>query len=166
MILDFSGWQTCQVLALVRLRLYAEAQRRIDGLGDLDSTEYSYEAHGETYPGESGSMVPFTLRLLWAELPVLVATDSTGDKETMSRLHQLHTMTKRMLDSRSLPDSAEEDRYSCMSTLDAVSRIEDTTEAWADRRIRTVLALVGRYSAKQNFTAAVQLLQKVPSWTV
>jgi hypothetical protein len=159
-------------------------------------------------------MVPFTLRLLWAELPVLVANDPTVSpcisasvtylsilsfqqgkkvqddrgtaayKETMSRLHSLHTMAKRVLKSRGilrdgltmrcrhmllilqrpagpLPDDGGEDKYSCMSTLDAVSRIEDTTEAWMNWRIRTVMALVGRYVAKQNFAVAVQLLHKV-----
>lgn len=55
-----------------------------------------------------------------------------------------------------------EDRYSCLSTLDAVSNVEDTPEAWAERRIRTALALAGLYVVKQNFVAAVQILQKDP----
>jgi len=42
---------------------------------DIIQMWFTMTVAGETYPGESGSMVPFTLRLLWAELPALVAAD-------------------------------------------------------------------------------------------
>jgi len=153
--------QTCQVLALVRLKLYAEAQRRMDALGDLDNDIYFFESHGDAYPGQVGSMVPFTLRLLWAELPGLVAPETEGAHEqTISRLHDLYAMASKVLESHGPCNSPASDQYSCLSTLDAVTNMDDTTDAWTERRIRAALALVGRYIVKQNFAAAVQILKK------
>jgi hypothetical protein len=136
-------------------------------------------------------MVPFTLRLLWAELPALVATDPGTTSETIARLHGLYTTASQQLEERGegqpcpvvcakarvepaadtrplclsvagdVAVDLDDEKYCCLSTLDAVSQLEDSTEAWVGRRIRTALALVGRYVANQSFTAAVQILQKV-----
>lgn len=61
-------WYT-RLLALTKLRLYQLASAEFDGLGDLDRAELTYEYHQGLFPGQTGSMVPFDLRVLWAKLP-------------------------------------------------------------------------------------------------
>jgi len=55
--------------ALVNLRLYQLALAELDKLGDLNRQEYTYEYHQGLFPGMSGMMIPFELRVLWANLP-------------------------------------------------------------------------------------------------
>jgi len=115
------------------------------------------------------------------------AAAASASKESFSRLHGLYQTAVNVLKQRgvwilnqsqlinlsfmmiTLADVAtidmDEDRYCCLSTLDAVSKLEDSTEAWIERRIRAAMALVGRYVAKPNFSAAVQILQKVMAAT-
>ncbi|CAI5956014.1 unnamed protein product [Closterium sp. NIES-64] len=57
------------VLALMKLRMYGAAAEELTLLGNLDSPQYRYEAHPGMYPGRKGSMLPFALRWLAAELP-------------------------------------------------------------------------------------------------
>ncbi|RUS20237.1 hypothetical protein BC937DRAFT_95611 [Endogone sp. FLAS-F59071] len=61
-------WYT-RLLALTKLRLYQLASAEFDRLGDLDRAELTYEYHQGLFPGQTGSMVPFDLRVLWAKLP-------------------------------------------------------------------------------------------------
>ena len=52
-----------------RLRKYAEVETELATLGSLDSPKYMLESYGEKFEGEGGSMVPFALRVIAAELP-------------------------------------------------------------------------------------------------
>ncbi|KAG9451606.1 hypothetical protein H6P81_011571 [Aristolochia fimbriata] len=57
------------LLALVKLRRYADAAAELASLDALDSDAYRYESHPQHYGALSGSMVPFALRFLQAYLP-------------------------------------------------------------------------------------------------
>jgi Flp pilus assembly protein TadD len=76
---------TYHLLALMKLRSYGAAADELVVLGDLDSPHYQYEQHPLLYPGKSGSMVPFALRCMHAELPHRTGQTST----TMERLYAL-----------------------------------------------------------------------------
>ncbi|CAO3661536.1 unnamed protein product [Umbelopsis ramanniana] len=58
--------------ALVNLRLYQLALAELDKLGDLNRQEYTFEYHQGLFPGKSGIMIPFELRVLSANLPGLM----------------------------------------------------------------------------------------------
>jgi hypothetical protein len=58
--------------ALVNLRLYQLALAELDKLGDLNRQEYTFEYHQGLFPGKSGLMIPFELRVLSANLPGLM----------------------------------------------------------------------------------------------
>ncbi|XP_010269177.1 PREDICTED: trafficking protein particle complex subunit 12 [Nelumbo nucifera] len=73
------------VLALTKLRKYGEASEELDSLEDFDSARYKYETHPEHYPNRSGSMVPFALRWIHAEIPQRLGKR----QETLDRLYSL-----------------------------------------------------------------------------
>jgi len=73
------------VLALAKLRRYGDAMDELSTIEDFDSPQYKYESHPLFYSGKSGSMVPFSLRWLHAQLPYRAGKK----KETLDRLYEL-----------------------------------------------------------------------------
>ncbi|KAF5192674.1 Trafficking protein particle complex subunit 12-like protein [Thalictrum thalictroides] len=73
------------VLALTKLRKYVEAAEDLDSLEDFDSIKYKYESYPEHYTNLTGSMVPFALRWIHAEIPLRLGKR----QETLDRLYSL-----------------------------------------------------------------------------
>ncbi|KAL8167427.1 hypothetical protein V2J09_008926 [Rumex salicifolius] len=73
------------VLSLTKLRRFSEAVDDIDSLEDLDSSVYRYESYPKLYPNRFGSMVPFSLRWVHAQLPSMLGKRN----ETLDRLYKL-----------------------------------------------------------------------------
>ncbi|MQL95981.1 hypothetical protein Taro_028651 [Colocasia esculenta] len=76
------------VLALFKLRRFRDAEHELQAAldGDLDAPSLRYESHLAAYPGRSGSMLPFAIRYLQAELPLRLAGDRAA---TLDRLYTL-----------------------------------------------------------------------------
>ena len=68
----------CRILALARLRMYSTAQAELDRLGDLDRVDFAYESQPLLFPGKRGSMVPFELRVIYAQLPACQGDPATS----------------------------------------------------------------------------------------
>lgn len=79
------NYATYHLLALMKLRSYGAAADELAAVGDLDSTKYRYEEYPSVYPDKSGSMVPFALRWMHAELPHRNGQTAT----TIERLYAL-----------------------------------------------------------------------------
>eukprot|EP01018_Ginkgo_biloba_P016309 Gb_15408 [translate_table: standard] len=93
------------VLALTKLRRYGEAAEELATIDDFDRSEYKYETHPSYYHGKSGSMVPFSLRWLHAELPYRLGRK----QETVDRLYKLLDFIQNKLQGRdSVKQSAGE----------------------------------------------------------
>ncbi|XP_042488028.1 trafficking protein particle complex subunit 12-like [Macadamia integrifolia] len=84
------------VLALTKLRQYGDAAEELDSVEDFDSAQYKYESYPDHYPNRSGSMVPFALRWLHAEIP-----HKLGKRpETLDRLYTLLDFVRTKLKER------------------------------------------------------------------
>ncbi|XP_043718667.1 trafficking protein particle complex subunit 12-like [Telopea speciosissima] len=84
------------VLALMKLRKFGDAVEELDSLEDFESSQYKYESYPDHYPNRSGSMVPFVLRWLHAEIP-----DRLGKRqETLDRLYTLLDFIRTKLKER------------------------------------------------------------------
>ena len=66
------------VIALSKLRRFADASAELDTLDDLDAAHYLYQTYPNIYPTRSGSMVPFSLRWLHALLPIKLGKRQLG----------------------------------------------------------------------------------------
>uniref|UniRef100_A0A8C5NF64 Trafficking protein particle complex subunit 12 n=1 Tax=Gouania willdenowi TaxID=441366 RepID=A0A8C5NF64_GOUWI len=73
---------------LTKLNLFQNAEMEIEPFGNLDQPDLYYEFYPSVYPGRRGSMVPFSMRLLYAELPQYLAKP----QEALDRLHILKTV--------------------------------------------------------------------------
>ena len=60
-----------RLVSFMRLRRHDVAVTELDEIGELDRGLYRYETYaGTSYPeGQTGSLVPFSLRVLKAEMP-------------------------------------------------------------------------------------------------
>ena len=65
-------FRLCHILGLVRLHDYAGAHELCSAFGNFDDRYNTYEHYRKLYPSLRGSMIPFTLRLVRAALPVLL----------------------------------------------------------------------------------------------
>ncbi|XP_042493442.1 trafficking protein particle complex subunit 12-like [Macadamia integrifolia] len=84
------------VLALMKLRKFGDAAEELDSLEDFDSSQYKYESYPDHYPNRSGSMVPFALRWLHAEIPHRLGKR----QETLDRLYTLLDFIRTKLKER------------------------------------------------------------------
>merc|ERR1719309_119504 len=88
-------WTTRLTLMMFKLHLYPAVEAELSAFEDLDQPDTYFEFHptGDFPPHARGSMVPFALRLLWAELPA----HSGKPTETLDRLYQLLTVVDLMI---------------------------------------------------------------------
>eukprot|EP00250_Pteridium_aquilinum_P015448 c22582_g1_i1 orf=399-1796(-) len=92
------------VLSHMKLRSYGDASLEIDALADLDSPQYQYQYYPDLYPQRTGSMVPFVLRWLHAELPYHLNQPSL----TMERLYSLYDRCQQRIDDLLASDNSTE----------------------------------------------------------
>jgi hypothetical protein len=76
----------------VKLRSFSLAEVESEPFGDLDHPDLYFQFYPELYGGRMGSMVPFSFRLLLAELPQYL----TKHQEALSRLHVLLATVRKV----------------------------------------------------------------------
>lgn len=78
---------------LVKLRQYTTADLESQPFRDLDKPDLYYQYYPALYPGRRGSMVPFSFRVLVAELPQFIGQHQDG----MTRLYSLLTTCQKIV---------------------------------------------------------------------
>ncbi|XP_043398236.1 trafficking protein particle complex subunit 12 isoform X3 [Chelonia mydas] len=73
---------------LVKLNLFQNAEAEFEPFGNLDQPDLYYEYYPHVYPGRKGSMVPFSMRILHAELEQYLG----NPQESLDRLHSMKTI--------------------------------------------------------------------------
>ncbi|KAL4367826.1 hypothetical protein GQ457_05G008600 [Hibiscus cannabinus] len=94
------------VLALTKLRRFTDASADLDSLHDFNTHHYKYESYPQLYPSRSGSMVPFSLRFIHAQLPFNLGNRQQG----LDRFYLLLSFIRRKIEekgSNSLQESAK-----------------------------------------------------------
>ncbi|XP_010627402.1 trafficking protein particle complex subunit 12 isoform X2 [Fukomys damarensis] len=78
---------------LVKLGLFQNAEMEFEPFGNLDQPDLYYEYYPHVYPGRKGSMVPFSMRILHAELQQYLGSP----QESLDRLHCIKTVCSQIL---------------------------------------------------------------------
>ncbi|KAG9336179.1 hypothetical protein JZ751_002526 [Albula glossodonta] len=81
---------------LTKLSLFQNAELEFEPFGKLDQPDLYYEYYPTVYPGRRGSMVPFSMRVLHAELPQYVGKP----QESLDRLHSMKIVCQKLWRSR------------------------------------------------------------------
>uniref|UniRef100_A0A8C5Y9V5 Trafficking protein particle complex subunit 12 n=1 Tax=Microcebus murinus TaxID=30608 RepID=A0A8C5Y9V5_MICMU len=77
---------------LVKLGLFQNAEMEFEPFGNLDQPDLYYEYYPHVYPGRRGSMVPFSMRILHAELQQYLG----NPQESLDRLHRVKTVCSKV----------------------------------------------------------------------
>ncbi|XP_030894962.1 trafficking protein particle complex subunit 12 [Leptonychotes weddellii] len=78
---------------LVKLGLFQNAEMEFEPFGNLDQPDLYYEYYPHVYPGRRGSMVPFSMRILHAELQQYLG----NPQESLDRLHKVKAICSKIL---------------------------------------------------------------------
>jgi len=136
---------------LVKLRLFTTAEAEAAGLWECERPDMFYQFYPEVFGGRRGSLAPWSLRLLLAELPMY----NNKQVVTMNRLFKLQRSVRKMLENLEkglnadggvmLEDKSEERR--------AVG-----IEMWKQRERQVLYSLVNCCVLHQDFESAVKCL--------
>ncbi|KAL5714798.1 hypothetical protein ACHQM5_016710 [Ranunculus cassubicifolius] len=98
---------TYNVLALTKLRKYIEVAEDLDSLEDFDDLKYKYESYPDQYPNQFGSMIPFALRWIHAEIPLKLGKR----QETLDRLYVLLDFVRTKVKDREFKENVCVDQW-------------------------------------------------------
>lgn len=125
-----------RLVAFLRLRKHDFANAELEEIGQLDRPQYCYETYASKYPdGRRGSFVPFSLRVLKAEMPARLSSERTAVDETVDALLALRGWCRAQAKS-------------------------DSTELWTSRDDLITERLVAHATAAQEVEKALSLMKE------
>ncbi|RZC87679.1 hypothetical protein C5167_028132 [Papaver somniferum] len=125
------------VLALTKLRKFIEASEELDTLEDFESSQYKYETYPQVYPNRFGSMVPFTLRWIHAELPMRLGNRG----ETLDRLYLLLDFVREKLRIKEL------------------EKFDVSVENWRKREGFVITSISNHHLSNKEFGVCLKLVK-------
>ncbi|KAI3883645.1 hypothetical protein MKX03_016327 [Papaver bracteatum] len=125
------------VLALTKLRKFIEASEELDTLEEFESSQYKYETYPQIYPNRFGSMVPFTLRWIHAELPMRLGNRG----ETLDRLYLLLDFVREKLRIKEL------------------EKVDVSVENWRKREGFVINSISNHHLSNKEFGVCLKLLK-------
>uniref|UniRef100_UPI0037E86F96 trafficking protein particle complex subunit 12 n=1 Tax=Semicossyphus pulcher TaxID=241346 RepID=UPI0037E86F96 len=137
---------------LTKLNLHQNAELEFEPFGNLDQPDLYYEYYPTVYPGRRGSMVPFSMRLLHAELPQYLAKP----QEALDRLHTLKTVCLAILEN--LEKGLAED--GSMITLTQENR-QVSLKLWRSRLSRVMYSMANSLLLMKDYVLAVETYHSI-----
>ncbi|XP_071118783.1 trafficking protein particle complex subunit 12-like [Haliotis cracherodii] len=142
----------CRLSLLVRLRLYDVADTELRGFQTLDTPDLYYEFYPHLYPGRRGSMVPFGMRLLHAELPSFLGRN----QEALDKLYYVLAVINRMLCN--LDTGLAEDGSVWEMSADSRNK---SMELWRQREVQTLYKIAGVMVFVKDYEAALSVYESL-----
>lgn len=134
---------------LVKLRQFSVAEAEAAAFGDLERPDLFFQYYPDLYPNRRGSLVPWSLRLLLAELP-----QYNGQQvPAMNKLFQLQRTIGKIignLEKGLLPDGEPD--------LDGKTSSECSATCWRNRERQVLYSLVNCCIVHQDYESAVKCL--------
>lgn len=158
------AYGTYHLLALMKLQDFHAAAQEIAAFGDLDAPQYRFENHPDLYPEKSGSMVPFALRCMHAELPYREGKTA----ETLHRLYGLLSHCDSEIDAlQAEPNSHDATERNSATSEESTLADSDLAvlkgllSTWRERREAVCFSIVGYHLHQQQFVVALKWLNKL-----
>ncbi|KAE8697388.1 heavy metal-associated isoprenylated plant protein 26-like [Hibiscus syriacus] len=125
------------VLAFSKLRRFSEASNEIDTLDDFNSNYYKYETYPRLYPNRSGSMIPFSLRFIHAQLPIKLGNRQEG-------LDRFYLLLKFIREKIKEKES---------------NNLRDSVRIWKRRENSILNCLIGHHLGDKEFSLCLDLIK-------
>ncbi|XP_069830167.1 trafficking protein particle complex subunit 12 [Dendropsophus ebraccatus] len=137
---------------LVKLGLFQNAELEFEPFKNLDQPDLYYDYYPHVYPGRRGSMVPFSMRILHAELRQYLGCP----QETLDRLHSMKTICLKILDN--LEKGFAED--GSMITMTNSNR-QASVQLWRSRLGRVMYSMANCLLMMKDYVLAVDAYHTV-----
>ncbi|XP_073682826.1 trafficking protein particle complex subunit 12 [Garra rufa] len=137
---------------LVKLNLFQNAELEFEPFGNLDHPNLYYEYYPTVYPGRRGSMVPFSMRILHAELPQYLQKS----QETLDRLHRIKSVCQKILSN--LQEGLAED--GSMMNLTQDNRLA-SIQLWRSRLSRVMYSMANCLLMMKDYVLAVETYHSI-----
>ncbi|XVF61680.1 hypothetical protein PTKIN_Ptkin08bG0150200 [Pterospermum kingtungense] len=124
------------VLALSKLRRFTDASTELDSLHDFNSHHYQYETYPQLYPNRSGSMVPFSLRFIYAQLPIKLGNRQEG----LDRFYLLLNFIRQKIKEKES------------------SNLLESVKIWKRRESFVLNCLIGHHLGAKEFNLCLELI--------
>uniref|UniRef100_A0ABM5GHL1 Trafficking protein particle complex subunit 12 isoform X2 n=1 Tax=Pogona vitticeps TaxID=103695 RepID=A0ABM5GHL1_9SAUR len=137
---------------LVKLGLFQNAEMEFEPFGNLDQPDLYYEYYPHVYPGRKGSMVPFSMRILHAELQQYLG----NPQESLDRLHCMKTVCTKIL--HNLEHGLAED--GSMTNITQENR-QASIQLWRSRLGRVMYSMANCLLMMKDYVLAVETYHTV-----
>lgn len=137
---DHLTYLSYNVLALTKLRRFAEASAELDSLEDLDGSHYQYESYPDVYPNRVGSMVPFSLRWLNALIPIKLGNRQDG----LDRLYCLLDFVRTKLKEK-----------------ENAGDLSVSVKVWKKRDVFVMNSIIGLHLSNKEFSVCLSLIEEL-----
>lgn len=137
---------------LVKLNLFQNAELEFEPFGNLDHPNLYYEYYPSVYPGRRGSMVPFSMRILHAELPQYLQKP----QETLDRLYRMKSVCQKILSN--LQEGLAED--GSMINLTQENR-QASIQLWTSRLSRVMYSMANCLLMMKDYVLAVDVYRSI-----
>lgn len=137
---------------LVKLGLFQNAEMEFEPFGNLDQPDLYYEYYPHVYPGRRGSMVPFSMRILHAELQQYLG----NPQESLDRLHLVKAVCNKILTN--LEQGFAED--GSLSSLTQENR-QASIQLWRSRLGRVLCSMANCLLLMKDYVLAVDAYHSV-----
>lgn len=137
---------------LVKLGLFQNAEVEFEPFGNLDQPDLYYEYYPHVYPGRRGSMVPFSMRILHAELQQYLG----NPQESLDRLHRVKAVCSKILTN--LEQGLAED--GSMSSITQENR-QASIQLWRSRMGRVLCSMANCLLLMKDYVLAVDAYHSV-----
>ncbi|XP_069742295.1 trafficking protein particle complex subunit 12 isoform X3 [Narcine bancroftii] len=137
---------------LMKLSLFQNAEMEFEPFGNLDQPDLYYEYYPHVYPGRRGSMIPFSMRILHAELPQYLGKP----QESLDRLHGLKVICQKVHDN--LENGLAED--GSMISISSENR-QASMQLWRSRLGRVMYSMANCLLMMKDYVLAVDMYHSV-----
>ncbi|KAK3563205.1 hypothetical protein QTP86_018256, partial [Hemibagrus guttatus] len=137
---------------LVKLSLFQNAELEFEPFVNLDQPDLYYEYYPTVYPGRRGSMVPFSMRVLHAELSQYL----NKPQESLDRLHSMRSICQKIL--ANLEEGLAED--GSMMTLTQENR-QASIQLWRSRLCRVMYSMANCLLMMKDYVLAVETYHSI-----
>ena len=134
---------------LVKLRQFSTAEAEAAAFGSLETPDLFYQFYPDLHPGRRGSLVPWALRLLLAELP----NYNNQQVVAMNRLLKLQRLVKQIIANLEAGQEADGQAGDCGEEKQRLG-----LAVWRERERQVLHCLVNCCLLHQDYEAAVKCL--------
>ncbi|GAB1603607.1 trafficking protein particle complex subunit 12-like [Argonauta hians] len=142
----------CRVALLLKLRLYSVAHSELQNFRNLDTPDLYYQFYPELYPGRKGSMVPFGLRLLDAQLPYYLG----HNKDAVDKLYHILSVVQQVITN--LENGLSEDGSAMELSTESKKA---SLELWCKRQSQVMYIIANILLSIKDYVAALEVYQEL-----